>query len=204
MRFLAASGALLLAASAISDRLITIPIGRKLPTFETRFEFQSESGHARFTRYYLAAGLTKNIDAEFRLDKMVGQSSIGTLDLSYNFQPPITDLSPGLSLGVLDALNRTTRGREVYAAITFRQGLQVEAANLYADATIGVRLGRNQFPFLGVSLPFSERVRLLFEHDGYDLRGGLEFRPVKELGLRAIFEQGRTTLSAQVQHRFRT
>lgn len=204
MRFLAATGATLLAATALSDRLITIPIGRKLPTFETRFEFQSESGHARFTRYYFAAGLTKTIDAEFRLDKIVGDPALGTLDLSYNFQPPITDLSPGLSVGVLDALNRSERGREFYGAITFRQGLQVEALNLYADATIGARIGRHQYPFLGVSLPFSDYVRLLIEHDGYDLRGGFELRPIKPLGIRAVFEQGRTTLSLQIQHRFRS
>lgn len=187
---------------ASADRLITIPTGRKLRESEVRLETQFEPASRRTVRNYVGVGLPRGFEVELRSFGQTGVSTLGTFDLSYNFQPPIIDLAPGFSVGVLDVYNRTDEGRRAFFAVTSREGLALDALNLSADITLGVTIGRQDLPFVGLSLPFAEQFRLLMEHNGYEIAAGFEIRPIRELGIRAIFRSNETSLAIQLQRRF--
>jgi hypothetical protein len=188
--------------SARADRLIEVPIGRRLPLGELRFEWTQERGAFRTRRFYLGTGLTKNIDLELRSER-IGATDFGTADISYNFQPPIVDLGPGISVGFLDVANRSALGRRAYLALTFRNGLETEALNTFADFTIGVSQGRDTLPFLAFRMPIiGEDFRVIGELDGKTLRAGLEFKQSRALTVRIVFEQNRVLLTGQTLFKF--
>ncbi len=189
---------------ASADRLIDIPIARKVPLGEFRLEGQLEASRGRTQRYFLATGLTQNLDVELRTERLNRHSTTGTFDVGYNIQPPLVNLSPGISVGVQDALDITRDGRRGYLAVTFRDGLDTSAQNAYVDTTLGIRVGRETLPFVGVDLPLESRVHALFEHNGKRLAACIELKPMPMLNLRFIFERNDTLISAQLTHKFRS
>lgn len=205
MRRLSLLLAVLAAASADADRLIDIPIARKVPIGEFRFEAQFGTAHSGMERDFFATGINQNFDIELRSERFSPEDRVYTADIGFNLQPPITDISPGISVGVQDSANTTRDGRRFYTCITYRQGLQTSAANAFMDTTVGVRVGRRTYPFVGVDLPFCDRVHLLAEDNGQRISVGPELKFPQGVNLRVIFQQQRRMLfGVQFSHRFRS
>lgn len=181
----------------MADRLIDIPIARKVPVGEFRLDAQLEASRIRSDRFFLATGINQNFDIEFRTERTSPGARVGTFDLGYNLQPPITDLSPGISIGVQDALDLTKDGRRAYAVVTYRQGVADDSVNSFIDTSIGIRVGKHTFPFLGVDLPIAGQLHGLVEHNGERISAGLEARILPTFKVRLLWQEHDTILSAQ-------
>ncbi|MDX2065683.1 MAG: hypothetical protein SFX74_08085 [Fimbriimonadaceae bacterium] len=198
------SGLLLLSAvsSAYADRLISIPVGRKVPLGTIRSELFFEPHRGGTSEYYFAAGLSREIELEYRTQRLRFQDVREAIDLSYNFLAPVSDLSPGISVGVQDLFNRTNDRRRVYAALTYRQSSPTGDGDQPADLTIGAYAGENSSAFVGWSQPLSASFRLLADHNGYRLSAGFEYRPIRDLAVRFFARGPQTFMSLSYSKRF--
>lgn len=203
MRPLAFLSLLILAGAAHADRLIQTPRGGKLPYGTIRAEYLYEPTSRHNTYRYLGFGITTAFDLELRYDDVEGFDRGTTFDVGYNVNAPFTDLAPGVSFGVLDALDETREGRRYYMAITTKQSASDDLVSGEAmELTIGFTLGSKNGAFVGLSLPFSENVRLLAEHDGFRATGGLELKTRSDIALRLLFRSNETLLGLQASTRF--
>lgn len=202
MRKLLSLALISVASFAQADRLINIPVARALRLGEIKGEALWEITRPKNADGYLGFGLGTNFDAEIHTRDTDGRRRIGTLDLSYNLHPPLVDIAPGISFGVLDALNRTREGRRAYMAVTFRNGLATQFTDLAADITIGVSQGRRTLPFVGITLPFRPEAAFLFEHDGLQITTGLEVRPIAPVAIRFLFQDQHTLTSVSYDLKF--
>lgn len=203
MRIIAVVAVLAVASICHADRLIHIPVGKKVPNHVIRLEGGFAQDDAGDWRGYLDVGLSLYLDATLRTDDAFGSPKRETLDLSYNYIAPIPDASPGISVGIQDVANRTADGRHFYLASTFRVGLGGNADTFTpAEVTVGGSFGAKSFAFVGVMLPLTPAFRIMAEHDGYRINSGVEFRPWGNLGLKYLFIDSRPQLSAQFQSRF--
>ncbi|HJP82547.1 MAG TPA: hypothetical protein VJ835_03495 [Fimbriimonadaceae bacterium] len=192
-----------LSALSAADRLITIPTGSKIKLDTIRAEGLWEQSRSRNSRYYIGAGLTNAIDFEFTGERFDGHRFRNSVDLSYNYIPPIIGFGPGISFGVQDAFGVTRGGRRFFLAITTREGFADSVSGAVpAEITIGAYFGSVNAPFVGVMLPFTDYVRALAEFDGRRINAGVEFRPMANLGLRATFERNDVLIGAQVTLKF--
>lgn len=187
-----------LCTSANADRLISIPTGKKLPFDEVRAEFVF-GGKPAYDRGYLGMGIGLQFDAELLYERLSPNPAFVSFNFAYNYVTPVTDLSPGVSVGVRDALNRTADGRAFYVATTFRIATDTNAP---AELTIGGGTQSLRGFFVGAMLPLTERIRLLGEHDSLRWTAGIEVRPFRGLFLRTLFRQDRTQLSVGYAVRF--
>lgn len=184
--------------SASADRLINIPTGKKLPFDEIRAEFVF-GGHPAYDRGFLGMGVGLQFDAELIYERLSPNPGFVSFNFAYNYVTPVTDVSPGVSVGVRDAMNKTSDGRAFYLATTFRIATDIDAP---AELTIGGGTQSLRGFFVGAMLPLTNRLRLLGEHDSLRWTAGLEVRPVQGLFLRALFRQDRTQLSVGYAVRF--
>jgi hypothetical protein len=183
--------------------LIHTPRGGKLPYGTVRAEYLYEPTVRHNTYRYLGIGITTAFDLELRYDDVDGFERETTFDLGYNVNAPFTDLAPGISFGVLDGMNETREGRRFYMAITTKQSASDDlVAGEAMELTMGFMLGSKNAAFVGLSLPFSENVRLIAEHDGFRATGGLELRARPDLAFRLLFRSNETLLGLQVSTRF--
>ncbi len=187
----------------MADRLIDIPIARKVPVGEFRLDAQLEASRIRSDRFFLATGINQNFDIEFRTERTSPGARVGTFDVGYNLQPPITDLAPGMSIGVQDALDLTKEGRRAYAVVTYRQGVADDSVNSFIDTSIGIRFGRHTFPFIGIDLPIAGQLHGLVEHNGERISAGLEARILPTFKVRFLWQEHDTILSAQYSIRLK-
>lgn len=191
------------AGFASADRLITIPTGTKVTLNTIKFESLWEQSRARTVRSYAAFGVTNAIDMQIETEKFNEVRTRTTFDFAYNLIPPITGIGPGISFGMQDALNTSRDGRRLFIAITQREGYaDTVNGSVAADITIGGYFGAISSPFVGMMLPFTDKVRFLAEYNGRRISAGLDVRPVPYLGLRAIFENHDVLLGAQVTIKF--
>ncbi|HMS55274.1 MAG TPA: hypothetical protein PKA27_07705 [Fimbriimonadaceae bacterium] len=154
MKTAVASILVLSCATASADRLISIPQGNKIRFREVRLEGNWELRDRGGEQFYLGAGVTRDFEVEWHGIRERGGAIVGTLNLTYNFINPITDFAPGISVGVLDALDRTQDRRRGYFATTYRYGLDGENnQNVPMEVSLGVTVGEAIRPFVGVSLP---------------------------------------------------
>jgi hypothetical protein len=130
------------------------------------------------------------------------ESGRGTFDFAYNLIAPVAALSPGISIGMLDALNETTDGRRTYFAITFRQLLDVGEKGANGEVTMGVQFGNINSGFVGASIPLSNNFRLLAEHNGARVSVGFELAVAKTLKARAFTQDGTLLMGLNLSHRF--
>ena len=169
---------------AMADRLISVPIGRKIPFGTVRMEV-GEWGNANPTfETYLATGIDQYFDLEFRTWDAYQERLKGTFDVSYNFIAPVADFTPGFSVGMLDLQNNTFEGRRAYFATTIRQTFSTPNGDEPFDFTLGLTIGRKHAPFVGLNVPLISQVRLLAEHDGFRPAAAIEVRPIKPLAMR--------------------
>lgn len=131
-----------------------------------------------------------------------GESGHGTFDLAYNFVAPVASLAPGISVGMLDALNETLDGRRTYIAFTFRELLDVGDKGANGEVTMGIQFGSSNTGFVGASIPLSNNFRLLAEHNGFRISAGFELAIAKTIRARAISQNGTLLFGLNLSHRF--
>lgn len=202
MRFGAPFVVLCLAPTVWADREVTIPKGRKIRDGFVRFEYLALPGE-RDAKAWLGTGFMKALEIELASERSRGEDWRTSMDLSYNYAPPILDISPGVSVGVQDVLNRSSEGRAAYLAVTYRYGNDGQFnQDVPTELTLGLWTRKTGAGFMGVSLPFTDKVFLIGEHNSKRLAAGFELRPVPGINLKAVFETGGTHLGFSLSRRF--
>lgn len=181
---------------ASADRLILIPTGKKLLKGRIYTEWLGSGDKREKSRFFLGTAIGDSFDAELEYQDGAGLRRGLTGSFTYNYIVPVTDITPGISVGIRDIMNRTSFGRFVYLAATFRVGSE---ALFYSDAPIEFTVGCGTKPlrgaFLGISIPFANQVRLLAEHDSIDVTAGIEIKPSPAMSLRWLYRRDRNFVS---------
>lgn len=187
-----------------ADRLITIPLGRKIPFMNLKLDTFSELSRSRTWDRFIGFGVTPEIEADYHGERIDDGPMRDTLDLSYNYVAPIINQSPGISLGVQDLLNRTRNGRQFFVATNWRMAVDtIGKGNLPLDVTLGISQGSRALPLVGVSIPFAQDLRLLAEDDGVHIASGIEFRSSNnQFGARLIVRDQDVMVGANLTLRF--
>lgn len=193
---------LLAACVAGADRLITTPMGKKVPEKATKIELLSIP--SRDTAFgWLGYGLTNSIEIEFYGESFDSDRITPGLNLSYNYISPIVDIAPGISAGILDVADRTRSRRAAYLAITYYFGnLDVFNQDTPTILTAGAWSRDGGGFFFNVSVPLTNEIRLIGEHDGGTLTGGIEFKPFAEGSFKYLFREGSPAVGLSFQKRF--
>ncbi len=201
---LAVAALVILPAVGFADRVITVPTGRKLSFGTVRLEYNSQLNDRRRNEWSLGVGATDSIELEIRNRSSRDRDGEGftTLDFGYNLLTPIPDTSPGITVGVQDLLDATEIGRRGYLALTYRISYDSFDAESTAEFTLGGFFGKSATPYIGISVPLSKRFRLLADHNGEALSGGLELMLVKEISVRYFAEGKHTFLGISAAKRF--
>jgi hypothetical protein len=194
--------ALAAVALAPADRLSLAPLGKKVPFGTFRLEHMFDQAEHGRSRTALAVGLTESVDAELTWERGEGKGKVLSFDLSYNIVPPITDLTPGFSIGLRDGLGETRDDRFFYGAVTHKFGQTgVYSGEVPVEATMGLAIGDRVAPFFALSLPFRPSFRVLAEFDTVRVSGGLEYRPVDDLWVRWIHREDQSLWSVTLVKR---
>lgn len=202
MRFLAAAIALCFASAALADRLILIPLGKKLLSNTFRYEVLTEPSRDN-TQGWIGGGFGHSFDFEITGESFNDNRMTNSLDLAYNYTVPIVDFAPGVSFGFQDALGVTERGRNMYVAITYRFGNSGELnQDIPTEFTFGFWSRREGAVFAGARLPFSHTLSLIAEHDSENITGGFEISPHETASFRFLFRQSQVIVGLRVQARF--
>src|SRR3989304_5432395 len=110
---------LLLAAGvtglAGADRLILIPTGTKLPFGTARLEHLFDVRATSRSQEYFGFGVGKSFEAAITSERMPGGNE-GSFDFAFNYLDPVVNYAPGISVGVVDAMDNTADGRRFYVA----------------------------------------------------------------------------------------
>lgn len=189
-------------AAVNADRLIFTPMGKKTPFNAIRLDLLSiPSRDVAFGM--ISFGLTSQIELE-----LYGESfDSDRIDLagsaSFNLISPITDISPGISVGVQDFANNTRDGRNVYLATTYYFGnIGQYNQDVPTIFTLGFSSRDQGFLFVNFALPLSENFRLVGEHDSYRISAGLEVMPFDGAMLRFLFRQDEPMIGFRFARRF--
>jgi hypothetical protein len=178
-------------------------MGSKIPLGVARLEHMFDQAHPGKLRSSLAMGLTEAIDAEITYEEGQGSGKVVSYDLSYNFVPPIVNLSPGFSVGVRDGRGVTEDGRFFYAAMTEKFGLTgTYNSDVPAEVSLGLGVGDTDSAFVAVMLPLRTTFRVLAEYDTRRISSALEYRPVPQFWVRWIHRPEQTLWSLTLEHKF--
>ncbi len=189
-------------ALALADREITVPMGRKIRDGEVRLEALSLPREDRTTVWF-GTGFGQAYEVEASLTQTARRQWRASLDLSYNFVPPLTDIAPGISVGVSDLMNRTPERRSFYLATTYRYGnFGTQNQDVPTEFTFGFWTRPAGAVFFGASFPFTDRVLLIAEHNSVRIAGGIELRPTRWATAKVVFEPGATLYSLALSRRF--
>lgn len=193
-----------LASLALADRVITIPMGRKIAYRQVKFEGFTELSRARSLDRFIGVGVTPEIELDYHGERISDGPLRDTLDFSYNLVTSITNQSPGISLGVQDVMNRTRDHRRFYLSTTWRTAVDtIGPGNIPMDVTLGISQGKRTLPMVGVSIPFATNVRLLVEDDGVRIASGIEVRAFgNALGARFIVRDQDVMVGGSLTLRF--
>lgn len=187
---------------AFADRVIDVPTGRSISKgmlLISDLEATNERGsHDR----YLAFSPLQGFEFGVRQRTRPNESGDATIDFAYNVVAPVSSVSPGISVGVLDALDNTVDGTRTYLALTFRELLEVGERGANGEVTMGVQFGHLNTGFVGVMLPLSENFRLLAEHNGNRISAGFELEPSKGVRARVVTQEGTLLFGLNFLHRF--
>jgi hypothetical protein len=203
VRTIAGIALIALAVPCRADRLINIPVGKKVPFGTVKLEAMADQKDLSKWYGFLDFGIDMYLDATIRTDIVADSPRNATFDLGYNFISPMADTAPGISVGLLDAPNRTVDGRRIYLASTFRVVMQGYNSFVPAEITLGGTLGKKDSPFVGMMLPLRPNFRVLAEHDGYRINAGVAYIPTREMTLKYEFVGSQPRLAVQVQVKVR-
>lgn len=192
------------ASNSFADRVITIPMGRKIPFRSFKIDTFEELSRGRTWDRFIGVGVSPEIEVAYHGERIANGPARDTFDVSYNYVTPIINAAPGLSVGVQDVLNRTRDHRRYYVAATWRMAVDnVGNGNLPMDVTLGISQTYRLFPMVGVSIPFSENLRLLVEDNGARIASGFELRLFKNaFGARFIVRDQTVMVGANLTLRF--
>ncbi len=197
MRLWAAFLILGVATGAVADRFLLTPTGNRIRPGTVRVESLATAG--RPARSWLEAGITTNLD--LGISHIAGRDA--SLDLTWNYLLPITDIAPGLSFGLLDLADKTPEGRAGYIAFTNYFGNIGDLnTDIPTEFTLGFWTRGKGQPFGSVSLPFADQFRLVAETSGGEIRAGFDLRPVKDLSLKVVWMDGRPSAGLRLSQRF--
>lgn len=203
MRFWAVGiSSLCLSSIAFADRVITVPTGRNLPVGSVKFEYNSLANGASATNRFLAFTPIKGFELEIHNHNGVGNNGNVTADFAYNLIAPVSSVSPGISIGVMDAFGETTFGRRPYLAFSFRELLNVGDTGAHGEVSIGIQFGSINTGFVGANIPLSKRLRLLADHNGFVLSAGLELQVHDGIKLRALTQESALYFGVALSRRF--
>ena len=182
-----------LAALACADRLVNVPTARPLSKNSIRFEYLGGLNNSSAEEQFLAFSFLNGFEIEARRRIRPEENGRTTFDFGYNVLSPVASTAPGIALGVLDGLGETIDGRRAYIALTFRELLEVGEVGENGDLTLGYQTGSLSGLFIGISLPFSGRTRMIVEHNGARLTSGFETNLAKGLDVK-LFVQNQLLL----------
>lgn len=193
-----------LAPACLADRLITIPIGRKIPFRSIKVDSFAELSSARSLDHWIGVGVTPEFELSYHRERIADGPLRDTFDVAYNYVTPLINQAPGISAGVQDVLNQTRDGRRFYLAVTWRQAADnIGMGNVPFEVTLGISQGDRTLPFVGASLPLTESLRLLAESNGNRIASGLELRLFRnQFGARLIVRDQDVMLGANLTLRF--
>jgi hypothetical protein len=180
--------ALVVASVASADRLVNVPTARPLGKNAIRFEYLGGLNNSTAEEQFVAFSVLNGLEFEVRRRIRPEESGRSTFDLGYNILSPVASTAPGISVGVLDGLGETLDGRRAFIALTFRELLDVGEVSENGDVTLGYQTGSLSGLFVGISLPFSGRTRMIVEHNGARLTSGFETNLVKGLDARLFIQ----------------
>lgn len=196
MRFWASLLVIGVAAGALADRFILTPTGSRIRPGTIRAESLAIAG--RPTRSWLEAGITTNLD--LGISHIAGRDP--SLDLTWNYLLPITDIAPGLSFGLLDLADETPEGRAGYLAFTNHFGNMGDLnSDIPTEFTLGIWTRGKGQPFASVSFPFADQFRLIAETSGGEIRAGFDLRPIKALSVKVVWMDGRPSAGFRLTQR---
>lgn len=195
----------LAAVPAAADRLILLPVGKKVPFRAIKAQYGFDGAERDNSYTTLAFGIGTSFELEVTRDRGYFGSHRDVVDLNYNLNDPVIHYAPGMSVGVRDVFDRSNEGRNLYIAFTYQEG-QIGELNMDAPAegTFGFRVGEKTFfMFIGAYVPYSTQIALLAEMqtDGY-FSAGLEYRPTPNANLRWIHRSGQSSWSLGFLKRF--
>jgi len=192
------------ASTAVADRLITIPLGRKIGFDEFTVDSFVELSNGDSLDRFVGIGITQDFELDYHGERIDDGPMRDTIDFSYNYLPPIIDQLPGISVGVEDVLNRTSEGRRYYLATTWESSADnIGSGNLPVELTLGIAQGVELKPFVGASLPLGTNANFLVEHDGYRLSTGFEFHaPKSGVAARVFVRDQEVLVGANLTLRF--
>jgi hypothetical protein len=179
-------------ATAQADPLIDIPTARKLPYGDFKLEFADESSETQTQLAWFDAGIGKSFEATFEAERFGREPVKTSEDFMYNVISAIPGLAPGIAFGVEDIANTSQDGRRPYAVITYREATQTFDGDIPFDLSVGTYFKNRLYPFVGMSLPLSHKIRVIGEFDGFRPVGGLEFQSSHALTFRLLVRGGNT------------
>lgn len=201
MRLIASFLLVIAATCAFSDRLISVPTGRKLPYDSIRFDYTT-GFEGSYKEAFLGLGIGKSFELDFRGEKQVDFTQRAAVDFAFNYIAPIADLTPGISVGMQDASDSTPDGRRFYLALTSKQIYSTEGGDVAGDVTLGGFFGNRSSVYVGLNMPLSRLVRLLAEHNGYRIGAGLEVRPSSQYAVRFLVRDHTTEIAVTTTKHF--
>lgn len=178
----------LLASVAFADRLVNVPTARPLGKNAIRFEYLGGLNNSGAEEQFVAFSVLNGFEFEARRRIRPQENGRTTFDLAYNVLGPVASTAPGISVGLLDGLGETLDGRRAFLALTFRELLDVGEVGENGDVTLGYQSGSLSGFFVGISLPFSGRTRMIVEHNGARLTSGFETNLIKGLDARLFVQ----------------
>lgn len=187
---------------AFGDRVIDVPTGKSISKGIVILSAMEATNQKGSYDRYLAYSPLKGFEFAVRQRMRPNESGDTTLDFAYNIVTPVASVAPGISVGMLDALDETVDGRRTYLALTFRELLQVGDRGANGEVTMGVQFGHLNTGFVGVMLPLSDNFRLLTEHNGARISTGFEIEPAKGVKGRIVTQDGTLLFGLNLYRRF--
>lgn len=194
--------ALICFSIALADRTIDTPTGYTLRPGEFRLDYRESGSGLKDRESFGTVGVLPFLELGFDYQAFDKQRSRGTVNAQYSLIQPYPDLLPGISVGVLDILNRTDRGRVIFVAATYQFNLvetwvNHERINLTVGAGTGLRGA-----FANLYWPLYTHVAFLAEHDSRHFKVGIDLEPVAGLAFRATVQDGLPQFGIQVRRIF--
>lgn len=194
--------ALFFFSAAHADRVFWTPTGYTLRPGEFRLDYSAMGSDQKEHGAFAVLGVVPFLEFSIRFDDRLAAAPEAGIDFQYSLIQPYPDLFPGISVGVLDAMNATERGTVLFLAATFQINLVEpwvfrERISLTLGGGTKLRGG-----FFSIHWPLHTNVAFLAEHDSISLTAGFEAEPIAGLALRVSFRDGHPVYGLQVRRIF--
>lgn len=201
-RAAAAAGAFLICGSVFADVTLFSPSARVLPSHSAVIYGLYDTSPGFWRAGDIRVGLGSGLEADF--DAARGDDGTGrqSLNLEYQRMGPFPGV-PGLAFGLLDLAGTTKAGTRAYVVMTQEEDLFADLSHdLTAEFSLGLAMGSQLRPFVGVKIPLGSQLKLLAEHDGYTVNAGIEFDPSPSFAISEVCRGSVTMLKASYKIRF--